>query len=91
MSQKKYLLGGWIPPLFRWNDPDYCEHGCPVCRRARRGNRVAKVLQAVELVATFGGCPWGRARRRKYGVGPDEPLPPEAGQDAPQRTIQTGE
>ncbi len=56
-------------------DPEFCEKSCPVCTRARKGNRVARLLQAVEMVVTFGGCPWGRARRRKYGVRPDESLP----------------
>ena len=56
-------------------DPDFCESQCPVCTRARKGNRFARLLQAIETVVTFGGCPWGRARQRKYGVRPDEPLP----------------
>jgi hypothetical protein len=55
-------------------DPDFCESRCPICTRARRGNRIAKALQFVELLLTFGGCPWGRARRKKYGVRPDEPI-----------------
>jgi hypothetical protein len=59
-------------------DPDYCESRCPICTRARRGNRLAKILQTVEMIITFGGCPWGRARRRKYGVPPGEPRPPES-------------
>ena len=58
----------------RW-DPDFCEHRCPICTRARRGNRFAKFLQTIELVLTFGACPWGRARQRKYGVRPNEPVP----------------
>jgi hypothetical protein len=57
-----------------WFGPDYCEDRCPVCTRARRGNRFARFLQVVEMAVTFGGCPWGRARQRKYGVRPDEPL-----------------
>ncbi len=40
-------------------DPDFCEHRCPVCTRARKGNRLARFLQAIETVVTFGGCPWG--------------------------------
>jgi hypothetical protein len=56
-------------------DPEFCESRCPVCTRARRGNRLARFLQRLELVLTFGGCPWGRARARKYGVKPDEPIP----------------
>jgi len=58
----------------RW-DPDFCERRCPICTRARKGNRLAKFLQMIELVFTFGGCPWGRARQRKYGVRPSEPVP----------------
>ena len=57
-------------------DPDFCEHRCPVCTRARNGNRLARVLQTIEMLVTFGGCPWGRARRRKYGVKPSEPVVP---------------
>ncbi len=77
MSEKKYLLGGWVPPLLHLRDPDYCEYGCPICRGARRGNRLAKIAQKIELVLTGGGCPWGRARREKYGVAPDQPVPNE--------------
>ena len=58
-------------------DPDFCESKCPICTRARKGNRFCQFLQAIELIVTFGGCPWGRARRRKYGVKPNEPVPPE--------------
>jgi hypothetical protein len=60
-------------PLF---SPEYCERHCPVCTRARKGNPLARMIQKVELAVTFGGCPWGRARQRKYGVRPQEPLPP---------------
>jgi hypothetical protein len=59
-------------PIF---DPDFCENRCPVCTKAREGNRIAQFLQRIESVVTFGGCPWGRARQRKYGVRPDESLP----------------
>ncbi len=59
-------------PIF---DPDFCENRCPVCTRARQGNKLAKLLQAIEMALTFGGCPWGRARRQKYGVLPNESLP----------------
>ena len=58
-------------------DPEFCEKRCPICTAARRGNRLARMLQRIEMLATFGGCPWGRARRRKYGVRPDEPAPPQ--------------
>ena len=60
-------------------DPDFCEKKCPICTRAREGNRLARIVQAVEMLVTFGGCPHGRARQRKYGVRPNEPLPPESG------------
>ena len=63
-------------------DPEFCEKKCPVCTRARKGNRFARILQAIETVITFGGCPWGRARQKKYGVKPNEPLP-EAGEHHP--------
>ena len=56
-------------------DPDFCEHRCPICTRARNGNKIARVLQAIEMIVTFGGCPFGRARQSKYGVRPDEPIP----------------
>jgi hypothetical protein len=56
-------------------DPDFCESRCPICTRARKGNRLARFLQRLESLLTFGGCPWGRARQRKYGVKPDEPRP----------------
>ena len=68
-------------PIF---DPDFCEKRCPVCTRARQGNKPAKLLQAIELVLTFGGCHWGRARLRKYGVRPNESLPDD------RRSIEAG-
>jgi hypothetical protein len=58
-----------------WMDAEFCESRCPVCTRARRGNRLAKLLQKLEMALTGGGCPAGRARQQKYGVRPDEPLP----------------
>jgi hypothetical protein len=61
-----------------WFDPDFCESGCPVCTRARKGNRFARFLQGIEMIVTFGGCPWGRARQKKYGVRPSESLPGES-------------
>ena len=76
MSEEQSGRRGVFPPLLNLKDADYCEHGCPVCRAARRGSRLAKIVQAIELAITFGGCPWGRARERKYGVKPNEPLPP---------------
>ncbi|MHB0958592.1 MAG: hypothetical protein ACYC0X_16415 [Pirellulaceae bacterium] len=55
---------------------DFCEKQCPICTRARRGNRFAQFLQSIEMLVTFGGCPWGRARQQKYGVRPNQPVPP---------------
>jgi hypothetical protein len=56
-------------------DPDFCEKKCPIGTQARAGNRGARFCQAIDLTVTFGGCPWGRARQKKYGVAPNEPLP----------------
>jgi hypothetical protein len=58
-------------------DPDFCETKCCVCVKARGGNRLARFVQAIELLVIFGGCPHGRARQKKYGVRPNEPIPPE--------------
>ena len=57
--------------------PEFCEKKCPICTRARKGNRLARMLQKVEMVLTVGGCPCGRARQKQYGVRPNEPLPPK--------------
>ena len=57
-------------------DPDFCESRCPICTRARKGNRLARFLEIVETTVTLGGCPWGRAGQRKYGVRPGEQAPP---------------
>ena len=62
-------------PLMDLNDPDYCEFGCPICKNARKGNKVAKFIQKIALVLTFGGCWWGKAREKKYGVKPHEKIP----------------
>lgn len=59
-------------------DPDFCESKCPICTRARQGNRLARFLQSIEMLVTLGGCPHGRARRKKYGVRPNEPIPPQS-------------
>ena len=56
-------------------DPEFCESQCPVCTRARDGHRFARVLQRLELLLMPGGCPFGRARQRKYGVKPNEKRP----------------
>jgi len=56
-------------------NPNFCEKKCPICTSARQGNRVARFLQRIELLVTFGGCPWGRARQRKCGAKPDEAAP----------------
>jgi hypothetical protein len=34
-------------------------------------------MESLERLVTLGGCPWGRARQRKYGVPPNKPIPPE--------------
>jgi hypothetical protein len=57
--------------------PEFCETYCPICGPARKGNKLAMKLQGIEMKVTHGGCPWGRARRAKYGVKPIEPLPEE--------------
>jgi len=59
-------------------DPEFCESHCPICTNARKGNVLARIVQRIEMLVTFGGCPGGRARRKKYGVGPDEAIPPGA-------------
>jgi hypothetical protein len=59
-------------------DPEFCEKRCPICTKARQGNRFAQFLQRVEMLVTFGGCPWGRARQKKFGVRPDELIPIDA-------------
>lgn len=59
------------------NDPDFCESRCPVCTNARKGHWLAHILQKIEMVVTLGGCPSGRARRKKYGVAPDKAIPPD--------------
>jgi hypothetical protein len=59
-------------------DAEFCEKRCPVCTKARKGNRLAQIVQRLESLLTFGGCPWGRAREKKYGVKPNESLPPQA-------------
>jgi hypothetical protein len=59
-------------PLF---GPDFCEKHCPVCTRARQGRPWARMFQKLEMMLTFGACPWGRARQRAFGVRPDEARP----------------
>ena len=58
-------------------DPDFCESHCPVCTNARKGHWLARIVQKIEMAVTLGGCPSGKARRRKYGVRPDEAIPSE--------------
>ncbi len=72
-APKKYGWKGWKMPILHLADADYCEYGCPVCTGARRGNQVYRILLRLETIFTFGGCPWCRARKRKYGVKPSEP------------------
>ena len=35
-------------------DPDFCELRCPICTRARNGNRIARMFQAIEMAVTSG-------------------------------------
>jgi hypothetical protein len=58
-----------------WFEPDLCESRYPIWTRARTGNRFARVLQTIEMIVTFGGCPCGRGREEKYGVKPNERVP----------------
>ncbi|HYP68151.1 MAG TPA: hypothetical protein VEP67_07840 [Thiobacillaceae bacterium] len=75
MGNKAYAWGGWKMPLLHPNDPEYCEYGCPICTRARQpGHPVALSIEKIEMALTGGGCWWGRARKRKYGVQPNEPI-----------------
>lgn len=71
-APKKYGWKGWKMPISHLDDPDYCEYGCPVCTGARRGSQLYKALLRLETAITFGGCPWCRARKKKYGVKPGE-------------------
>lgn len=77
MADKRYGWNGWKMPILHPNDPEYCEYGCPICTNARQGHPVYRRLQRVELALLPRGCWWGRARRRKYGVSPDQPLTAE--------------
>jgi hypothetical protein len=72
MNERNYGWKGWKLPILDFSDPDYCELGCPICTNARRVNKLAKFLQKIEIFITFGGCWWGRARKKKYGVKPNE-------------------
>ena len=73
MTEKKYGWKGWKMPILHPNDPEFCGIGCPICVPARKGNKAAKFVQKIEMAITFGGCWWGRARKRKYGVTPNQP------------------
>jgi len=75
MNKRRYGWKGLKIPLGYLNDPDYCEFGCPICTSARKGNRLARFLQKFEMLFSSNGCWWGRAREKKYGVKPDQPLP----------------
>jgi len=70
ITTTKYQWKGWKLPILHLSDPDYCEFGCPIGTSARKGSLVAKTVQSIAMVLTFGGCPWGRAREKKYGVKP---------------------
>ena len=49
----------------------------PDLHPARQGHRLARFVQAVELLVTFGGCPHGPARQRSRQSRPNEPVLPE--------------
>ncbi len=72
---KEYGWKGWKFPILHLDDPDFCEYGCPICTNARKGQAVAKKVQNIEMAIFGGGCWWGKARQKKYGVKPDEPVP----------------
>jgi len=57
-------------------NPDFCESRCPICTRARKGNRLARFLQRIETSLTFGGCPWGGQTEETWRQ-PSEPIPSE--------------
>jgi len=73
-ERQRYGWFGWKIPIFNPNDPDYCEYGCPICTRARKGSGFARFLQKIELKLTSGGCCWRKARQKRYGVRPDESI-----------------
>jgi hypothetical protein len=58
-AKKVYAWGGWKMPILHLNDPEYCEHGCPICTRARRGVPWAVAVQKAELALTLGGIHGG--------------------------------
>ena len=62
-----------MPPF----NAESCERCCLVCTRARKGHQRARTLLKMEWAATFGDCPWCRARQRAYGVRPAERLSPQ--------------
>ncbi|MCP4238194.1 MAG: hypothetical protein GY770_32295 [Aestuariibacter sp.] len=76
-STKEYGWKGWKMPILHLDDSEYCEYGCPICTNARKGHQVAQKVQKVEMAIFSGGCWWGKAREKKYGVKPNEPLPSE--------------
>jgi hypothetical protein len=65
--------------MWEWSDKLKLGRSSAFVKRARQGNRLASFVQAIEMLVTFGGCPHGRARQRKYGVPPSEPVPPQDG------------
>lgn len=64
------------------NAPVFCEKFCVVCKGARKGNKICKAIQNIEL-KIFGknGCIWGAARTKYYGVTPDKKLPVNSRKD----------
>ncbi len=56
--------------------PVFCENYCIICRGARAGNGLCKLLQKIELkIMGANGCIWGKARTDYHGVTPDQSIP----------------
>ena len=50
-----YGWGGRKMSIFNLDDPEYCEYGCPVCTRAKKGFAWAVAAQKAEMALTLGG------------------------------------
>ncbi len=69
----KYPLGGWLLPIWKPRDPNYCEHGCPICTKARAGSNFFQLIQKIEsMLVGKKGCWWGRVRYKNTGKLPNE-------------------
>lgn len=59
--------------------PVFCEKYCIICKGARAGNSLCKILQGFELsLLGKNGCYFGKARTRYYGVTPDQKVETKA-------------